>query len=176
MKSSLPQLGVVIVLCGISGTGLWLWYAIIAQQSAEVALLQQQIHVKSGAIARIATAQTVFTEIEKDEQTLRGYLVSEGGVVSFIDMLEEKGRLLGTTVNVLSVSASGSSAFPVLELTLAIKGSFDSVMRTVGSIEYAPYAISVQTLFIGKDAKDEWLANIKMQVVSAPSSKATKKP
>ena len=90
-------------------------------------------------------------------------------MVAFIDTLEGRGRSLGATVNVLSVSTGGDSAHPTLELTLSIKGSFDAVMRTVGSIEYAPYAISISSLLVGKDVKESWMANLKMRVASVPS-------
>lgn len=176
MKSSISHLIIVFLLCSISAVGFWFWYAAIMHKSAEVSMLQAHIDTKSGAMLRVAAAENIFADIEKDEKDIQNYFVPETGVVSFISDLEEKGRLLGTTVTVLSVSAGGSAALPALQLTVAVKGSFDAVMRTVGSIEHAPYAISIQSLLVGKDAKDGWLGNIKMQVASSPSIKTTKTP
>ena len=63
-------------------------------------------------------------------------------MVGFINGLEAQGQALGTTVSVLSVSA-GTGKQPTFMLSLTIEGTFDTVMRTVGVIEYAPYDISL---------------------------------
>lgn len=168
MKSSLTHFIFALALCAGSAAGLWFWYTTIAEKSVEATILQGQINAKSGAISRITTARTVFAEIANDEVAVQSYFVPETGVVAFIDMLEGRGRVLGTTVSVLSVSTGGDPVHPTLELSLSIKGSFDAVMRTVGSIEYAPYAISISSLLVGKDVKDSWLANLKMRAASAP--------
>jgi len=169
MKSSLTHLTLALLICAGSAVGFWFWYTSIVEKSIEATILQGQINAKSGAISRITTARTVFAEIENDEAAVQSYFVPETGVVAFIDTLEGRGRSLGATVNVLSVSTGGDSAHPTLELTLSIKGSFDAVMRTVGSIEYAPYAISISSLLVGKDVKESWMANLKMRVASVPS-------
>lgn len=175
MKSSFAHLVIVLLVCAVSVGGYWYWYTVIADKSLEAMILQSQINAKSGAISRITTAKTVFSQIASDEAAVKNYFVPETGIVSFIDVLEGRGRLLGTEVKVLSVSAGGDSAHPTLELALSVKGSFDAVMRTVGSIEYAPYAISISSLLVGKDVKDTWLANLKMRVASTVSS-PTKTP
>ncbi|MDO8231868.1 MAG: hypothetical protein Q7T37_01540 [bacterium] len=176
MKSSLTHLILVLVMCAGSVGGFWFWYTSIAEESVEATILQGQINAKSGAISRITTARSVFAEIANDETAVQSYFVPETGIVAFIDTLESRGRSLGATVDVLSVSTGGDPAHPTLELTLSIKGSFDSVMRTVGSIEYAPYAISVSSLLVGRDVKEAWMANLKMRVASVPSEGSKKSP
>ncbi|MBU2103516.1 hypothetical protein KKD95_00690, partial [Patescibacteria group bacterium] len=49
------------------------------------------------------------------------------------------GKGLGATVSVASVSAETTTTRPHLKLSLKITGSFDSVLRTLGAIEYGPY-------------------------------------
>ncbi len=174
MKSSLTHLVVVLVICVCSAGGFWFWYTSIVEKSIEATILQGQINAKSGAISRITTARTVFAEIANDEAAVQSYFVPETGIVAFIDTLEGRGRSLGTEVSVLSVSTGGDLMHPTLDLTLSIKGSFDAVMRTVGSIEYAPYASSISSLLVGRDVKEAWIANLKMRVASVPSEGSKK--
>jgi hypothetical protein len=99
------------------------------------------------------------------------YFISETGVVAFIDNLEALGRVSGAAaIKVLSVSTGDVSAQPTFTFSLSIKGTFDAVMRTIGAIEYAPYAISISSLSIGQDAKNDWHANLTFLVGASTTS------
>lgn len=75
-------------------------------------------------------------------------------------------------MSVLSVSTSGTVAQPTLAFTLTVKGTFDAVMRTVGSIEYAPYDLSITALTIAQDDKNSWHADLKLSVGSVSAARA----
>ena len=97
-------------------------------------------------------------------------------MVAFINDLEARGRVQGVAVNVLSVSAGGETKQPTLTLVLTVQGTFDAVMRTVGAIEYAPYALSISGLSLGqdgKDIKDSWRADLKLRVGSLSANATT---
>ena len=176
MKSSLTQFIGALVLLILSVFGYGVWYATVAAQSTSVANLESQINTKTAAASRIASARAALAEIAGDEAAVQSYFVPETGVVSFIDNLETNARAQGATLSVLSVSTSGTGAQSAFIFALTINGSFDAVMRTVGAIEYAPYALSISALSLGQDSKKGWNANLSLRVGSLAQSSATSTP
>ena len=172
MKSPFTHLMFASAACLVVIVGYGFWYAATAAKSVEVTSLQSQIDAKTEAVSRMATTRAALTEIAGDESVVQSYFVPETGVVTFIDDLENRGRSLGAEVSVLSVSTGGISTRPVLHFALSVKGTFDAVMRTVGAIEYAPYAISVSALSVSQDAKDSWHADLKLRVASVSPTTA----
>lgn len=170
MKSPFFHFFGALVLCMVVLIGYGVWYAAIAAKSAAVADLQNNIDAKTETVSRIAAARATLAGIASDETAVQSYFVPETGVVAFIDALEARGRAQGVVVNVLSVSAAGTPREPSLALSLTIRGTFDAVMRTVGSIEYAPYALSVSTLSLAKYDKNDWQADLTLLVGSVPAT------
>ena len=171
MKSSLIQLIFAFVVCAAAFAGYGIWYGAVSNKSAAVTALQSQIDTKTRVANRMATTRSALAEIVGDEAVVQNYFISETGVVAFINGLEALGRANGATaVSVLSVSTDGAPARQTFKFTLSIKGKFDAVMRTVGAIEYAPYAISISSLSIGKNAKNDWHADIAFIVGSSATS------
>lgn len=176
MKSAFTHLAFSLAACIAALVGYGFWYAAVAEKSAAVTALQGQIDAKSEAVSRMATTRAALAEIAGDEAVVQSRFVPETAVVAFIDGLESRGRALGATLEVLSVSTGGAPARPTLVLSVAIEGTFDSVLRAVGAVEYAPYAISVSDLSVGRDDKRNWSANLKLVVASVPSVAVTKTP
>ena len=173
MKSTLSQLVVVLVAGVIATVGYGLWYSAISTKSAAVENLQHTIDIKTETVNRIATARATLAGAADDVSVVQGYFVPETSIVAFIDSLEVRGKTLGAVVKVLSVSTTGTTAQPTLSLALSVAGTFDAVMRTVGSIEYAPYALSTSALSVSRDAEDSWHANLKILVGSLPVTHTT---
>jgi len=144
------------------------WYFAVSRKSGEVVGLQDKITAASESLGRIASARSALTKISDDEKEIQSYFVSESGIVTFIAGLEARGLAEGAAVSVLSVSKGDSNKLPTLLLTLTIKGKFDAVMRTIGTIEYAPYDISISTLTVGHDSADSWKADLGVTVGSVP--------
>jgi len=170
MKTPLTHLFGALVLCIIALVGYGVWYAAITSQSAAAADLQERIDRKTESANRIASARAAMAEIAADETAVQNYFVPEAGVVAFINDLETRGRAQGATVSVLSVSKGAANARPTLLFSLSVRGTFDAVMRTFGSIEYAPYDLSVSGLSLGKDATDTWHADFRLLVGSVSAS------
>lgn len=167
MKSALPQTVFATGICIAAISGYGFWYAAVGAKSVAVSDLDSQILAKTETASRIASARTSLAQIAGDEANIQNYFVPETGVVTFIDSLQAKGKALGATVDVLSVSSTGSKpAASSLAFSLAISGTFDSVMRTVGAIEYAPYALTISELSVTKAAKNGWRANMNLLVGS----------
>lgn len=170
-----PIIHAVIALAlGVSAVVAYgMWYAVVKAKSAVVADLQSQIDAKRESAMRISAARAALSEIAGDEAVVQDYFVPETGVVAFIDSLEARGRSGNATVSVLSVSkdaaVKGRSAFT---FSISITGTFDAVMRTVGTIEYAPYAVSLTSLSLGQGEADVWHASVKLSVGSSPTNAA----
>lgn len=168
MKSSLAHIIVWVSILSASIVGHGFWYATIANKSAETARVQSQIDDKKETAGRVAAARTALAEIAGDEAAVQSYFVSETDVVSFISALEARARAQSANMKVLSVSVDNSSKQPSLVLSLSVSGTFDSVMRTVGAIEYAPYDLSISKLSLIKEEKKIWNANLELVVGSVP--------
>lgn len=173
MNRPLVHFFVLLSVLAVAGVGYGVWYAAIASESAVVAGLDAQIRAKTDAAARIAAARSALTEIAGDEAEVQGYFVSETDVVPFIDDLESRGSSLGADVRVLSVSVASVGLHPTLALSLTASGPFDAVMRTLGTIEYAPYAIAVQNVSLSQSAKGQWHADVSLVVGSVATGTST---
>jgi hypothetical protein len=173
MRSALTHLVIALVLglCAFLGYGFW--YTTVSHKSQQVAHLQSQIDDANKNINRIATARTALAEIANDEERVKSYFVPEAGIVAFITFLESLGPPQNSKVSVLSVANSGSVSKPILLLTLSITGGFDSVMRTVGAVEYAPYDLSLSKLSVLQTDKSTWQANLSLSVGSASVASTT---
>lgn len=174
MRSKFVQLALAFAVCAAVIAGYWFWYGAVAAKSVSITALQSRIDANMDTASRGAAARAALADMEGDEAAMREYFVSETGIVAFIDGLEALGRAVGnTTVSVLSVSmAADAVARPAFKFALSIKGTFDGVMRTVGALEYAPYAISISSLSVAKNAKNDWQANLVFLAGSATSTPA----
>jgi len=170
MRSTFIHMIIWISVCIMAVVGYGFWYSVIAGKSAAVANLQSQIDTKMETTKRITAARTTLAEIADDESLVRSYFVPETEVVSFIDDLETRARAQTATIKVLSVSVGKSSERPTLILSLIVNGTFDSIMRTVGAIEYAPYDLSISKLSLVKEEKRVWSANLELIVGSVPAT------
>lgn len=170
MRAALLQL--VIALCALLGsfTLYGVLYNAVSAKSALAANLASQINEKTAATTRAKAAQMALSDVASDEAAVQAYFVSNTSVVPFIDDLESRGRTLGTTVTVTSVSPGKVGGQPVFLLSLTITGSFDSVMRTAGAIEYAPYDVVVSSFAVVESADASWSANMSLSVGTASSS------
>lgn len=173
MRPVFVQLTLAFVVCAAATAGYAIWYGVVAAESSAATALQGKIDAQTTAANRMAAARATLAGIAGDDAAVRNYFVSETGIVAFIDGLEALGRATGsTTVDVLSVSTGGTDAHPAFKFALSVKGTFDGVMRTIGAIEYAPYAISVSSLSVVKNAQNDWRANLVFLAGSATSAPA----
>lgn len=176
MKSPLIHLAIALVICALALSGYGLAYRAILTKTSDIAALDGSIAAKTASINHLTTTRAALSEITSYEEAIQSYFVSENGVVGFIDNLEALGRAQGTKVNVLSVSPDSGAQQSALGFSISITGTFDAVMRTVGAIEYAPYAISISTLSVGQDAKNAWHADLAFRVGSIAGATATSTP
>ncbi len=177
MKTSIIHILGAVLVCVAALAGYAQWYGVISEKSAAVADLQNQIDTKTETRGRISAARAALAGAIGDEAAIQNYFVSETGVVAFIGALEAVGKAQGAKVNVLSVSATGTASRPSLTFLLSVKGTFDAVLRAVGAIEYAPYAVSLSMLSVRRDSEgDGWQASLKLIANSISADVATNTP
>lgn len=176
MKSALSRLGIAGTVCVLSLAGYVLSYGVVVSKSEMAAELDRKIEAINTNTSQAISDRAALEELSKEEVFVQDLFVSEEDVAAFVDGLELQGRNQGTTVTVSSISKGGANAPDTLGLSLTVKGTFDSVMRTVGVIEYAPYNLSVSSLVIARDEEKRWHADIKMTVGSVPSRAASVGP
>lgn len=176
MKPSLTHFLIALLIGGVVISVYGVCYAAISNKSREVAVLQDQITTATETTNRVTRARAILATIVGDEAKVQSYFVPETAVVTLINTLETLGSTQGASVSILSVSTGGSLTQPTLLLALSIKGTFEAVMRTLGSIEYAPYAISISNVSIQQDGTNSWNADLKMSVMSLPTGTKTTTP
>ena len=165
-----------VLLAGILFAGVvgayGAWYAHVDRVSAEAAAIREEIaDIREGSAAA-ADAERTLAQLAGTEEAIRGYFVSTEDVVPFLESLSRDGARLGSRVEVVSVSEFPGKARGGITVSLKVSGSFDSVMRTLGSIEYSPYDITFQKVTldaVSSDGATTWVAAVTMAVgTSAP--------
>lgn len=172
MRSHLAHLGAALATMLVAFLIYGIAYATVARMSAEVAQLDSEIKAQTETAGRVALARTALAELEANEMQVQSHFVSEKDVVRFINDMEGQGGALGSAVSVSSVESVVWQDRPALMFALTVDGSFDAVMRTVGAIEHAPYALSLTGFSIGQEGEGNWRARIEMRVGSVPAEPA----
>ncbi len=175
MKTSLIHFSIALIIFIATFSVYGFWYSAIAKKSATVAMMESQIKTKIESASRIAAARVALVDISGSEAKMQSYFVSESEIVAFINDLEARGRAQGTSVAVLSVSTASEDANQALTITLKVRGTFEAVMRTLGSIEYAPYYLRIRTLSLGLETKNGWNVDLSI-VVGSTAPLATAAP
>lgn len=107
--------------------------------------LANDISLKQIETMRVASATRALPLLLESEEKISGYIVKTSDIVPFLEQLEKQGKAQGALVEVLSVQPEKSATTRRITLSLNISGSFDSVVRTLGAIEYGPYDVFVTT-------------------------------
>lgn len=161
-NSAYFSVGIAVLLVFVSGALYGAVYYLLSEEKAKGADLQAQIQTKHLEIARAAKAQSALASLNDDESVIGGYSLSKEDIVPFLENLQSTGKPLGAGVQVLSVSDDRSYAHPRIIISLLITGSFDAVMRTIGTLENAPYDSTLNSLTLdsGGDTKGpkQWSA------------------
>lgn len=185
MKPIYIQLGGSIFLLVVVVGAFSMWYSLVQTQSARAVELAQQVKDKSQATTRVAQAREQLTRLAPEEAAINQYFVSPGDIVPFLEQYSLVGKYLGSQVDVVSVSASPGSPYGTLSLALKVSGPFESVMRTIGLIEYGPYDITTTSLSLDSAAgegvnahKTVWTASLMLKIGTQgqPATGANSRP
>jgi hypothetical protein len=99
--------------------------------------------------------------------------------VAFLGDLEKQGKAQGAAVEVLSVTDQDATKRRI-SLSLKITGSFDAVVRTLGTIEYGPYDavltnVTLDSVAAKENAPAVWTAAVVISFGTVPNIAAVKK-
>jgi hypothetical protein len=158
---------IVLFLITLSVYGAW--YAYVEKTSAVAAGLVNEIATKKESGARIQDAKNQLERATSDGAAVEAYFVDTDDVVPFLESLQGIGERLGSEVTVESVSAQPAKPHTVLQLALRITGTFDSVERTLGAIEYQPYEtvltnVTFDTPQAGGEVAPIWTAAVTLKI------------
>lgn len=145
MSRTIIFLSISVALLASAMTAYGLWYRYAAQAADRAAALATEIAERRMDLDRARDAEARLASLAEDEVAIQKHFVSTQDVVPFLESLERTGSALGADVEVVSVGAV-TEPRPSLNVSLKITGGFDSVLRTLGAIEYAPYDIEIVSL------------------------------
>lgn len=171
MKNPLIQLVlsaiVLVVVIGAYGV----WFVAVDTENAKARELAGEIQAKGQDATRIAEAKAALTALSADEASVSTHFVSANDIVPFLGAVESTGASLGSKVDVLSVGAQPAvKGQGHISISLNISGTFDSVLRTIGALEYAPYDITLTNLTLNTADKGMWSAAASLSIGTGPAS------
>ncbi len=144
------------------------WYGQVGKVSSDAISFATQIQERRQNQASAQEAKEQLESALVDEASITGYFVDTDDVVDFLGSLQATGNAQGAKVEVVSVSAEPARPHGVLVLALRITGTFDSVLRTLGAIEYQPYDTTLMGLTLdttdGGAAARQWEAAATLRV------------
>lgn len=180
IRTLVPLIIAVLILLGavaLYGAGYYLLTKFNETENG----LDTQIAAKGRDLENASRAHAALSS--QGGQTLDQYLLAKSDIVPFLEELQGEGAPFGAKVDVLSVTDQKDKVRSRVQLSLSITGSFDAVMRTLGSIEYSPYDGVMTNVSLGTatgDAKTAtgtaWTALATYSVALAGTSTPAKKP
>lgn len=179
MKSTYIQLAIAFAVLALTLGGYLWWYQQVTSESSMTVSLLQEIKAKEELAKRTSTVEAAFAKLSTSQNDVQNYFISEKNIVSFLEEMEEMGEFHNARVRVVSVGApSVKAGEQSIALSLTIEGGFDAVLRTLGLIEHAPYALVITSLTMNKVIAG-WSASVGAVVgsaVSAPGAPAATAP
>lgn len=156
--------GIAALLALVLIAGYWFLLSYTRSLAGEASALSAHIAAASTAQAPGSGVREFRTQLEADEAFLRERSVPEGGIVDFLEALEDAGAQEGAQVEVVSVSDAEGGR---IEIALSLTGTFSAVMAAAGAIEHGPYASATKSLTIEAVEDGVWSAK-HLLLVAAP--------
>ncbi len=170
MRSLTFHLVLALLLLCAGGAALLGAYLYIAGESATAASLATVLSERSAASEHAASLATARAELGDDENLIENYFISEQNIVPFLTTLQLIGSGFGAQVTVNSVGSDKSGKN--LQVALGVSGPFEAIARTVGGIEYAPYAITLSSFSVNNTGKT-WNATLTLLAAQIRASSST---
>lgn len=157
-------------------------YYLLSDASVKAASLATQAAAKQAEVERATQAHVALGSLESEEATLDQYSVTKTDIVPFLGNLQGTATPFGGNMSVISVSDEKEGKHARIALSLTITGSFDAVMRTLGTIEYSPYDSVVRNVILTTDPSSSgkggalWNATVAYSVGTRIASSSPSKP
>lgn len=161
-RESFLHFGIVTLGMLLTAVAFVWWHYEVSSASEEAATLAAEVTARGDEYSRTARARSELAALAADESFVEGRFLPVAEIVPFLEGLERSGEEFGATVSVASVS--DALAGERIAVALKIQGSFDEVMRTLGTIEYGSYASSVSALTLDTPDGEVWSAALTLVI------------
>ncbi|HEX5774740.1 MAG TPA: hypothetical protein VFY28_02145 [Candidatus Paceibacterota bacterium] len=153
------------------------WYLAVRAAVHRSAELAGEVELSIERVTAAAETRDVLASLAEDEAAIHARFVAVEDVALFLEELEATGGGLGSAVSVVSV-ADKPTVDGRIAIMLRVRGPYESVVRTVGAIEYGPHDTRFEnmTLDTAKEDGEGWVATISLSagIASAPATAAPK--
>lgn len=165
MTRTLTHVAIAGAALVLSAGALAWWQGEVRSLAAEAAAIRAELAEQGTGATRLAEQ-----ELARNETQIYSRFVNEADIVTYLEELESTGDVLGAVVDVDSVEEpQGAEAADHIVLTLIVRGSFDSVVRTLGAIEHQPYDTRLTTLTLDSpEGERGWAATATFRVGTGP--------
>ena len=152
------------------------WYTYVGNTESKAGLLFSEIERVRVESIRSLELESVLASIAEDETAINSRFIVVKDIALFLEELEATGRGLGASIEVVSVADKPTPEGRIL-ITLRMTGSYASILRTIGAIEYGPRDTRLENLSLSAtEAVDSWVATAGFTVgVPAPAATSTPK-
>lgn len=161
-RNPLIHLGVAVLFAVVSILAYAWWQSMVAQTLTQATEVTAKAKAVEQELSEITHAKQEVASLEENEQFVRERFLPLEDIVLFLERLEETGQKYGATVSVVSVGDAKTSNR--VSVALSAEGSFNAVMKTVGAIEYGPYASAVTSLTLDGGGEGNWNASFILDV------------
>lgn len=162
-RPALINAGIALLVALAAIGGYFILLSQVNAREQEARDLSSQIQQKSSARAASLASREAAGGLAAAEAFVDARFVPEDDIVSFLEELEATGRRLGASIDIASVSDPQGGRITV---ALAIEGSFEAVMRTVGAIEHGSKASAAHSLTLDAIGEGRWRAAYTMEVAT----------
>ncbi|HYE22886.1 MAG TPA: hypothetical protein VEA92_00325 [Candidatus Paceibacterota bacterium] len=154
MKNAvLTQLSIAALFLIASVAAYVFSYLHVEGIGSRIVSAETEAQQKNAELMNIHEAQSALSVLTESEARIKGYFVPATAAVSFLESVGTAGDAFGADVSVVSVNEdTAETGRTMLSLALQVRGSFEAVMRTVGTLEFAPYDITLTNISL--DATD----------------------
>lgn len=159
--SPTKQLILAALICLFALGGVGYWYYSITTMSTRLAGVEEELRTQR---TQASGMPSDATRLASEEAFVAQYFVHEDNVPAFINVLEARVRAQGAQISIASVAKGGTGPETALALAVTVTGTFEQVMRTVGAIEYLPYATKLTSVNVVYDPANKWRADVKLSV------------
>lgn len=161
----LIHLAIAIGLLAAAVAGYAFVYLKVKDINERVARTEMEIWTKEAELANIRDAQNALATLTESEARIKGYFVPVRDAVGFLEEVGSTGSRFGADVSVLGVTDKFSEdGRGLLTLSIQVQGSFSAIMRTVGTLEFAPYDIVLTDLSLDEVGSGAWNASATYEV------------
>lgn len=181
MRTQYIHLAVACLIFGLSVGLVAAGMGLISAKRTRAKDLATEVTTKQLETQRVAAAKEALPALAADEQAINQYFVKSDDIVPFLEKLQVAGKTEGAVVQVLSVTGGQAGTQNRISLSLNISGSFEAVMRTIGSIEYGPYDIALTNVTLDsrgapeKGTTQTWTAAAVFTIGTQPVGTTTPK-